>query len=99
MSQQILLRWERQSDNRYYLAFLYRDLLGDLILTKVWGGVGKPAGQQLHIPVKTESEGLRMIDEVIKRRWKSGYHLVNGLADIQAFAYAANDDIYPLFSF
>jgi hypothetical protein len=89
MNQQILLRFERHSDNRYYLAMLYHDLLGDLILTKVWGGKGKPAGQQLHIPVNNESEGLAMIDQVIKRRRQRGYDLVNGLADIQAFANAA----------
>lgn len=89
MDHQIHLRWEREKDNRYYLAMLYRDLLGDLILTKVWGGKGKPAGQQLHIPVNNESEGLAIIDQVIKRRRQRGYELVNGLSDIQAFANAA----------
>jgi hypothetical protein len=89
MKQSIFLRWERQSDNRYYLAMLYRDLLGDLVLTKVWGGAGKPAGQEMHTPVNDEATGLALIDQVIKRRKQRGYELVNGLADIQAFAYAA----------
>jgi hypothetical protein len=89
MNRQILLRWERPSDKRYYLAMLYQDLLGDLVLTKVWGGVGKPAGQQLHIPINNESEGLAIIDQVIKRRRQRGYELIKGLADIQAFANAA----------
>ena len=89
MSKSIILRWERQSDNRYYLAMLYRDLLGDLILTKVWGGAGKPAGQEMHMPVHDEAAGLALIDQVIKRRRQRGYELVNGLADIQMFANAA----------
>lgn len=89
MTQSIVLRWERHSDNRYYLAMLYRDLLGDLILTKVWGGAGKPAGQQLNIHLQNEAEGLALIDQVIKRRRQRGYELINGLADIQLFANAA----------
>jgi hypothetical protein len=89
MNRQILLRWERHADKRYYLIMLYRDLLGDLVLTKVWGGIGKANGNQYHIPVTSESEGLALIDQVIKRRRQRGYDLVNGLADIQAFANAA----------
>ena len=46
MNRQILLRWERHADKRYYLIMLYRDLLGDLVLTKVWGGIGKANGNQ-----------------------------------------------------
>jgi len=86
MNQAIHLRWERQSDKRYYLALLYRDLLGDLVLTKVWGGIGKPTGQQQNVHVKTKAEGLSLIDQVLKRRTQRGYELVSGLAGIQAFA-------------
>ena len=89
MNQAIHLRWEHQTDNRYYLVLLYRDLLGDLILTKVWGKTGTPTGQETHIPVSNKSEGLALIDQVIKRRRQYGYELVNGLADIQLFANAA----------
>ena len=89
MNQAIHLRWERQSDKRYYLALLYRDLLGDLVLTKVWGSIGRPTGQQQNVHVKSKAEGLSLIDQVIKTRVKCGYELVSGLADIQMFANGA----------
>lgn len=53
------------------------------------GGIGKATGQHQHIPVDNEFEGLKLIDQVLKRRRQRGYELVNGLADIQAFANAA----------
>lgn len=89
MTESICLRWERHADNRYYLALLYRDLLGDLVLTKVWGRIGKATGQQQSIPVKNEAQGLALIDRVIRHRAQRGYDLIKGLADIQAFANAA----------
>jgi predicted DNA-binding WGR domain protein len=89
MYRQILLRWERNTDNRYYLALLYRDLLGDLVLTKVWGGIGKATGQQHNTHVNTVEDGLALIDQIIRKRKQRGYELVNGLAYIQEFAYAA----------
>lgn len=89
MIQSIYLRWERYSDNRYYIAMLYRDLLGDLVLTKVWGRIGKAAGRQLSTYVENKKKGLALIDQMIKLRARQHYELVNGLADIQAFANAA----------
>ena len=88
MNQQILLRWERHSDKRYYVAFLCWDLLGDLVLTKVWGGIGKATGQQHNTHANTVADGLALIDMIIKRRRQRGYELVNGLSNIQEFANA-----------
>ena len=91
MNQSICIRWERHTEEnqRYYFVYLHRDLLGDLILLRAWGGVGKATGQIHKAPVESPEEGLKMIDQIIKKRIQRGYELVSGLADIQAFANAA----------
>lgn len=90
MTQSIVLRWEARTDEskRYYRVVLQRDLLGDLILMRVWGGIGRASGQLRQTIVNSVEDGFKKIDTIIKQLIKRGYELTSGLSDLQAFQLA-----------
>jgi hypothetical protein len=75
-SQLLSLRWEHHLKKRYYKVVLSRDLLGDWVLTRVWGGIGQATGKITHIYCVTYEDGLRLADTITKTRIKKGYAMV-----------------------
>ncbi len=67
-------RWQK-GISRYYKVFLYKDLLGDWILTKVWGGVNSRLGNYEHKLYPTMQAASSMINQIKVQRKKRGYHL------------------------
>lgn len=68
-------RFENRQTLRYYRTILSQDLFGDWVVTRVWGGIGKPSGRITHIPCPTYEDGIKLIDNIAKTRLKRGYAL------------------------
>lgn len=70
-------RWECQSLRRYYVAWLERDLFGDLVIRRVWGGIGSRRGGKLDGLVTDELSAARKMRSIERLRERHGYRLVN----------------------
>ena len=70
-----MLRWERQSDRRYYKAWLQRDLFGDFCLFYSHGSIGTTRGNWHSIPCKNIDHAKYLLRETFKARKKKGYEL------------------------
>ncbi|MDK2126490.1 WGR domain-containing protein [Parachitinimonas caeni] len=68
-----LMRWE--TSERYYLAILQPDLLGDWGVYQAWGGKNSRRGNSLFKPVCTREEGDLLLNNIHRRRIKHGYAL------------------------
>ena len=66
-------RWVNQEKARYYQAHLCRDLFGEWILVKVWGGCGSSRGRLHSTGVASYGEGLDALREIGERRSARGY--------------------------
>ena len=71
------MRWQRET--RYYEVRTYRDLLGDMVLSKIWGRIGSPLGSSVSQVNVSESEIDVLIQQIDNRRQKRGYELVKTL--------------------
>jgi len=71
------LRWEHRSKQRYYEAHLGTDLMEDIVLTKVWGGIGKRNGRIIHVAYAAPAQALQALQKIIHLREKRGYTLVS----------------------
>lgn len=69
------IRWENDERGRYYVVHLYRDLLGDWRLTRIWGRKGSALGQTRHEVVESEQAGWALIDKIAIRRRQRGYRI------------------------
>jgi hypothetical protein len=56
-----------------YQAHLHRDLFGEWILLKVWGGCGSSRGRLASTGVASYGEGLDALREIGERRSARGY--------------------------
>lgn len=70
------LRWEHPEKKRYYVARLQKDLLGDWVVTKIWGGLGSAGGRVVHILCESEKDGVFLIEKISKVRSRRGYVLI-----------------------
>lgn len=68
-------RWENDGTDRYYEAHLARDLLGDWVLTRVWGRRGSPRGRVLHTPCDSPEQARGLLSKVTAQRQAHGYRL------------------------
>lgn len=66
-------RWVNSDKKRYYKLILSRDLLGDWIVTRVWGALYQSRGRASHIPCSTYRDAMQLIDKICKTRMKRGY--------------------------
>lgn len=68
-------RWvKRQGEaQRYYEAFVMRDLFQDRFLVLRWGRVGSPRGNSQQIALAQEEEAEEALAKVAKRRAARGY--------------------------
>ncbi len=65
-------RWEKDN-GRYYCIYLYRDLLGDWVLTRAWGGMFSKLGNYEHEVYLNYIEAVRAIILIKERRKQRGY--------------------------
>ncbi len=68
------VRWE--TDTRYYQARLGRDLFGQLIIHRCWGGKGTRLGGMATDLFDTEDEVQKALQALAKVRARRGYRLV-----------------------
>lgn len=66
-------RWEHPDKKRYYKLILSCDLLGDWVVTRVWGGLNQATGRISHIPCPTYNDAIRLMEKISKTRTKRGY--------------------------
>jgi hypothetical protein len=66
-------RWVNRTKARYYETHLSRDLFGEWILVKVWGGCGSSRGRLASTGVASYGEGLDALREIGERRSARGY--------------------------
>lgn len=67
------VRWEHPDKKRYYKLMLSRDLLGDWVITRVWGGLNQATGRVSHIPCPTYDDAIKLMVEISRIRIKHGY--------------------------
>jgi hypothetical protein len=70
-------RFEHNQKQRYYRVMLSRDLFGDWVVTRVWGGINKATGRITHLRCFTFDEGIKLIEKITKIRLARGYELVS----------------------
>ena len=64
-------RWEKGT--RFYEALVERDLLGDWVLTLVWGRRGSALGCVQHRPHPSVTAARDALQMVVRRRQGRGY--------------------------
>jgi hypothetical protein len=65
-----------QSRTRYYMVQIERDLLGDLVISRYWGGRFNRRGGVVHEVMTSPGLAERRILEISARRARHGYVLV-----------------------
>ena len=71
-----VLHWEHPVKKRYYRVSLQTDLLGDCVLTKIWGSTGRKNGRIVHIFCDSFAAGKEFIEKIIRIRHSRGYLLM-----------------------
>ena len=71
------MRWENDVNQRYYVAMVELDLLGDWMVVRIWGRKGSSRGQMMRRPCGDFEDGKRQVLIIHQARKKRGYHLVN----------------------
>jgi predicted DNA-binding WGR domain protein len=71
--QWIVQRWENKESKRYYECRLQKDLLGDWVITRNWGGINTQLGQVKHQLVESYGEGVNKVFDVAEKRMKRRY--------------------------
>jgi hypothetical protein len=66
-------RWVNREKARHYETHLSRDLFGEWILVKVWGGCRSSRGRLASTGVTSYGEGLDALREIGERRSARGY--------------------------
>lgn len=66
-------RYEHLEKKRFYKLVLSRDLLGDWVITRVWGGINQATGRISHIPCPTYEDAIHLMEKIAKTRLVRGY--------------------------
>lgn len=72
-----MLHWTRESDGRYYTAFMCKDLFHDWVVVKAWGSVGRPKSKRQIVSCKDKDEAISVLAAITKRRLSRDYKLVD----------------------
>lgn len=67
--------WE--TDTRYYHARLGRDLFGQIVVDRCWGGKRNRLGGMATDPFDNEDEARRALQALTKTRERHGYRIVS----------------------
>ena len=68
-------RWVHPVNLRYYKIILSHDLLGDWIVTKVWGGLDNLSGRISHHPCASLDHARALAAKLVNQRKSRGYEL------------------------
>jgi hypothetical protein len=77
MSTERLHRWENTDRQRYYLAHLHVDLLGDIVISSYWGGLHSRLGGQWHEKAVSDRDAESRLESISRTRSKHGYRLID----------------------
>lgn len=72
---EVSLRWENPGTKRYYHVILSKDLFGQWMVCKTWGGINKAGGRIVLIACKTYHEAVKVVHSIFKVRKRRGYQL------------------------
>jgi len=67
-------RWEK--DSQYYIAHLHQDILGNTVITRVWGKIGSKFGRIITTPYSTPDDAFSSMSDIKYKRLKCGYTLI-----------------------
>lgn len=65
-----------ETDSRYYVITCGTDLLGELLVSRYWGGKGSRRGQQRHEVVSNDNDAQQRFAAIARVRQQHGYHEV-----------------------
>lgn len=68
----IQINW-RKGNSRYYKIYLFKDMLNDWIVVKVWGGVNSKLGNYSKTAYHEYNDALNEIKSIDHIRTKRGY--------------------------
>ena len=66
-----------ESASRYYILRCEPDLLGDLVVSRFWGGKGSRCGGEKHERVPSLEAGLKLLASIVRTRQRHGYDLID----------------------
>jgi hypothetical protein len=66
-------RWENEKRQRYYLAHVHVDLLGDRVISCYWGGKTSRLGGESHQVVGSDGDAQNLLALINRTRLKHGY--------------------------
>ena len=66
-------RWENPHNGRYYVVYINQDLLGDWVVTRVWGSTNTTHGKIVHTPYLSYSAAIRVLKILKEKKLKRGY--------------------------
>ncbi len=69
------LKWVNDEKGRYYEAVLQRDLLGDLIVYQLWGGIATKRDGHKSYFCSSKEQAIQYLKKLCKRREQHGYTL------------------------
>jgi predicted DNA-binding WGR domain protein len=69
----LTIRLINSEKGRYYKIMLHRDLLGDILVTKIWGGLNNRLGRQVSQYFACEKEAEIYIGSILIAKNKRGY--------------------------
>jgi hypothetical protein len=64
-----------ETSQRYYLAHLHVDLLGDRLISCYWGGLHSRLGGQWHDVVTSDRDAETRLEAIFRTRAKHGYQV------------------------
>ncbi|WP_328515979.1 hypothetical protein [Marinobacterium weihaiense] len=64
------MRWQKNND--YLVVRIYRDLVGDWVVTQCWGSSGEP-GAYSHTLVDSYSDALELLREIGREQRQRGF--------------------------
>ncbi len=67
------VQWIAHDTHRYYTAWLHQDLLGDLVLSTFWGGIGNRLGGQAHKFMPNAQIAQKTLQQLDNTRRRRGY--------------------------
>ena len=68
-------RWVHKEKHRYYRIIISKDLLGDWVVTRIWGGINQKSGRAMHFPCASLEDAERFLNKIKKTRKQRGYEL------------------------
>lgn len=72
----ISYRFTNKEKHRYYRIIVAKDLLGDWIVTKIWGGINQKSGRATHTHCSSFEIAKEYVEKMAKIRKQHGYELL-----------------------